>query len=261
MYAWKCWRETRASFIFLLMMSTGVALLATLMPGIEERSGWWYFNRGEYLRNPWPTSQLATIMILTGLSGLGLLSGVFFGATASGSEIETGTIEYLWTRPRTRTSMTWTHWGVCLAEMLIVAIVPIYLAAALLGTLTRAWNMPESSILGLLMAPWLIVIVGLPLLGLTTLMTAWRRSSKGGLIYTAAVVSVYVILRQIVTVPMHLNLPTLFAGPLVWLMNDTHTKYQPPYLSEFPWGALWRAVFLAVAFPLAAQYLLKRAEV
>jgi hypothetical protein len=29
----------------------------------------------------------------------------------------------------------------------------------------------------------------------------------------------------------------------------------------FPWGALWRGVFLAAALPLAAQYLLKRAEV
>jgi hypothetical protein len=113
----------------------------------------------------------------------------------------------------------------------------------------------------LLIAPWMMVIVGLPLLGLTTLMTALRRSAKGGLISTAAVVSVYVILRQIVTVPMHLNLPTLFAGPLVWLMNASHTTYQPPYQSAFPWGSLARAVFLTAAFPLAAQYLLKRAEV
>jgi ABC-type transport system involved in multi-copper enzyme maturation permease subunit len=258
MYAWKCWRETRASFIFLLMMSTAVALLATLMPGIEERSGWWYFNRSEYLRNPWPTSQLVSVVLLTGLSGLGLLSGVFFGATASGSEIETGTIEYLWTRPRTRTSVTWTHWCVCLAEMLIVAIVPIYLAVALLGTLTRGWNMPGPYIRGLLIAPWLMVIVGLPLLGLTTLMTAWRRSAKGGLVHTAAVVTVYMIVRQIIIVPLHLNPPTLFAGPLIWLMNNNQFPWHD---SAFPWGALWRAVFLAAAFPLAAQYLLKRAEV
>jgi len=181
----------------------------------------------------------------------GFLSAVFLGATASGSEIEPRTIEYLWTRPRTRTSVTWTHWGVCVAEMLIVAIVPTYLAAVILGTLTRNWNLSL-----LLVAPWMMVIVGLPMLGLTTLMTALRRSASGGLITTTAVVSVYMIVRQLVTVPMHLNLPPLFAGPVIWLMND----YQP-YAVAFPWGSLGRAVFLAAAFPLAAQYLLKRAEV
>jgi ABC-type transport system involved in multi-copper enzyme maturation permease subunit len=251
MYAWKCWRETRASFIFLLMLSTAPALLVTLLPGLEERNGWWHFDRSEYTHDPVLMVHQVSLMVLSVLSGSGFLSAVFLGATASGSEIEPGTIEYLWTRPRRRASLTWTHWGVCLAEMVMVATVPTYLAAAILGTLTRNWNMPL-----LLIAPWIIVIVGLPMLGLTTLMAALRRSAKGGLIYTAAVASVYVIVRQIVTVPMHLNLPTLFAGPLVWLMNN-----HQPYAVAFPWGSLGRAVFLAAAFPLVAQYLLKRAEV
>jgi ABC-type transport system involved in multi-copper enzyme maturation permease subunit len=252
MYAWKCWRETRASFIFLLMMFTATTLLFTLHAGVEERNGWWHFDRSEYLHNPWQTSQVVTIMIFSSLWACGFFSALFLGATASGSEIEPGTIEYLWTRPRTRTSVTWTHWGICLAEMLIVAIVPIYLSAALLGTLTRNWEMPL-----LLIAPWIMVIVGLPVLGLTIMMTALRRSAKGGLIYTAAIVSVYLIVRQLVTVSMHLHLPTLFAGPVIWLMNNK--PFEP--LSAFPWGSLWRAVFLAAVLPLAAQYLLKRTEV
>src|SRR5882724_9412521 len=248
MYAWKCWRETRASFIFLLMLSTAPALLVTLTPGLKEQNGWWHFDRSEYIYNPFLMAHLVSTMILSVLWPSSFLSAVFLGATASGSEIEPGTIEYLWTRPRTRTSLTWTHWSVCLAEMLIVAIVPIYLAAVLLGTLTRYWDLPS-----LLMAPWLMVIVGVPMLGLTTLMTALRRSGKGGLIFTAAVVSVYVIVRQLVTVPLHLNLPTLFAGPVFWLINIS----EPPYQSAFPWGSVVRAVLLAAAFPLAAQYLLK----
>jgi ABC-type transport system involved in multi-copper enzyme maturation permease subunit len=250
MYAWKCWRESRASFIFFLIMSTAVALLITLAPGLKEQNGWWHFDRSEY--DPSPTTQMVTFQILSSLGAMGFLSALFFGATASGSEIEPGTIEYLWTRPQTRASVTWIHWGVCVAEMLVVAVVPIYLAAALLGSLTRYWQMPL-----LLITPWIIFIVGVPMLGLTTLMTALRRSGKGGLLYTAGVVTVYVIVRQIVTVPLHLNLPTLFAGPLFWLMNNK--PFVP--LSAFPWGSLWRAVFLAAAFPLVAQYLLKRAEV
>jgi ABC-type transport system involved in multi-copper enzyme maturation permease subunit len=253
MYAWKCWRESRARFIFLLMMSTATALLFTLQPGLGERNGWWYFDRSEYTRDPATVVHLVSLMVLTGLLTSGFLSAVFLGATASGSEIEPGTIEYLWTRPRTRTSLTWIHWGVCVAEMVLVAVVPTYLAAAILGTLTRNWNLSL-----LLVAPWMMVLVGLPLLGLTTLMTALRRSASGGLICTAGVVSVYVILRQLVVVPLHLNPPTLFAGPLVWLVSNNQLPYEP---SAFPWGSLWRAVFLAAALPLAAQYVLKRAEV
>jgi len=258
MYAWKCWRESRARFIFLLIMFTVTALLFTLRPGLDLENGWWHFDRSEYVHNPWPTAHLVFSLILGVMWCSGFLSAVFLGATASGSEIEPGTIEYLWTRPRTRASVTWTHWSVCVAEMVVVAVVPMYLAAGLLGTLTRAWTIPASPFQRMLIAPWLMVIVGLPLLGLTTLMTALRRSASGGLIYTSGVVIAYAILRQIVIVPLHLNPPTLFAGPLVWLVSNNQLPYQP---SAFPWGSLWRAVFLAAALPLAAQYVLKRAEV
>lgn len=253
MYAWKCWRESRARFFFLLIMFSVTALLFTLQPGLEVKDGWWHFDRSEYIHNPLPTAHVVFSMILSVLWCSGFLSAVFLGATAPGSEIEPGTIEYLWTRPRTRASVTWTHWGVCVAEMVIVAVVPMYLAAVLLGALTKHWDFPF-----LFSAPWMMVIVGLPVLGLTTLMTAMRRSASGGLIYTSGVVIVYAILRQIIIVPLHINLPTLFAGPLIWLVSNNQFGATP---SVFPWGALGRAVFLAAALPLASQYLLKRAEV
>jgi ABC-type transport system involved in multi-copper enzyme maturation permease subunit len=251
MYAWKCWRESRARFIFLLIMFGASALVFTLMQGLREQDGWWHFDRTEYTRDPATMVHLVSGMVLSVLWCSGFLSAVFLGATASGSEIEPGTIEYLWTRPRSRTSLTWTHWGICVAEMVIVTVVPTYLAAVLLGTLTGNWNLPV-----LFVAPWIMVIVGLPMLGLTTLMTALKRSTSGGLIYTFAVVGVYLIVRQVITVPTHLDLPTLFAGPLVWLVTNNQ-----PVAVAFPWGSLGRAVFLAAALPLAAQYLLKRAEV
>jgi ABC-type transport system involved in multi-copper enzyme maturation permease subunit len=251
MYAWKCWRESRARFIFLVTMFAASALLLTLLPGLEERNGWSHFDRSVYTRDPATMVLIVSRLVLNVLWVSGFLSAVFLGATAPGSEIEPGTIEYLWTRPRTRSSVTWTHWGMCLAEMAIVAVVPTYLAAVILGMLTRNWNMPL-----LLVAPWVMVSVGVPMLGLTTLMTTLRRSASGGLIFTAGLVSAYVFVRQIVTVTLHLPLPTLFSGPMIWLMTNDQ-----PGPSVFPWGSLWRAVFLAAALPLAAQYLLKRAEV
>ena len=251
MYAWKCWRETRASFFFLLILGLAPAILMTLAPGIREQNGWWSFDRREYTQDPALMVKTTTTMILSVLLWSGFLSGAFLGATASGSELDPGTIEYLWTRPRPRASFTWTHWSICLAELIMVTTIPTYLAAALLGTLTGNWNQWV-----LLTAPWLLVLAGLPMLGLTTAATAMRRSGKGGLIAASGIVVVYVVLRQIAVGPLHLNLPPVFMGPIRWLF-----LYYTPQSMLFPWGSLTTIVVLAIVFPLAAQYLLQRAEV
>lgn len=251
MYAWKCWRETRASFFFLLILSAAPALLVTLAPGIKEQNGWWSFDRREYTHDPVLMVQTLSTMILSVLFGSGFLAGAFLGATASGSELDPGTIEYLWTRPRPRATFTWTHWGICVAEIILITTVPTYLAAALLGILTGNWNDPV-----LLKAPWLLALVGLPMLGLTTAMTAVRRSAKGGLVFSSGIVVVYLVLRQIAVGPLHLNLPPLFMGPTRWLFLFYTTK---PML--FPWGSFIAIVVFAIVFPFVAQYLLKRAAV
>lgn len=251
MYVWKCWRETRASFFFLLILSVAPAILVTLAPGIKEQNGWWSFDRREYTHDPVLMVQAMSTVILSVVFGSGFLSGAFLGATASGSELDSGTIEYLWTRPRPRATFTWTHWAICVGEIILITTIPTYLAAVLLGLLTRNWNEPM-----LLTAPWLLALVGLPMLGLTTAMTAVRRSAKGGLVFSSGIVVVYVMLRQIAVGPLHLNLPPLFSGPIRWLF----LFYTPEYIL-FPWGSLATIVVFAILFPLAAQYLLQRAEV
>ena len=250
MYAWKCWRETRACFFFLLILSVAPAILVTLAPGIREQNGWWSFDRREYTHDPALMVQIMSTEILSVLFGSGFLAGAFLGATASGSEIDPGTIEYLWTRPRPRAYFTWTHWGICVAEIILVTTIPTYLAA-LLGILTGNWNERV-----LLASPWLLTVVGLPMLGLTTAMTAVRRSAKGGLIFSSGIVVVYVVLRQIAVGPLHLNLPPLFMGSIRWLF-----LYYTPESMLFPWGSFTTIVVFAILFPFGAQYLLQRAEV
>ena len=251
MYAWKCWRETRASFFFLLMLSAAPAILMTLAPGIREQNGWWSFDRREYTHDPALMVQTMSTMILSVLIGSGFLSGVFLGATSSGSELDPGTIEYLWTRPRPRATFTWTHWGICVAEIILITTIPTYLAAALLSALTGNWHEWR-----LLTAPWLLTLCGLPMLGLTTAATGVRRSGKGGLIAASGIVVVYVVLRQIAVGPLHLNIPPLFMGPFRWLFF-----YYMPEPMLFPWGSFTTVIVFAILFPLAAQHLLKRAEV
>jgi ABC-type transport system involved in multi-copper enzyme maturation permease subunit len=251
MYAWKCWRETRASFFFLLILSAVPAILVTLGPGIKEQNGWWSFDRREYTHDPALMVQAVSTMILSVVFGSGFLSGAFLGATASGSELDPGTIEYLWTRPRPRASFTWTHWAICVAEIILITTIPTYLAAALLGLLTGNWNEPV-----LLTSPWLLALVGLPMLGLTTAMTAVRRSAKGGLVFSSGIVAAYFILRQIAVGPLHLNLPPLFGGPIRWLF-----LYYTRERILFPWGSFTTIVVFAIVLPFVAQSLLKRAEV
>ena len=248
MYAWKCWRETRANFFFLLILSLAPAILFVLAPGIKEQNGWWSFDRREYTHDPALMVRTMSSMVLSVIFGSGFLAGAFLGATASGSELDPGTIEYLWTRPRPRASFTWTHWGICVVEIILITTIPAYLAATLLGTLTGNWNQPV-----LLTAPWLVALVGLPMLGLTTAATAVRRSATGGLFLSSGIVVSYVVLRQIAVGPLHLNFPPLFGGPVRWLFRTESML--------FPWGSFATIVVFAIVLPFAAQYLLKRAEV
>jgi hypothetical protein len=133
----------------------------------------------------------------------------------------------------------------------LITTIPTYLAAALLGILTGNWNEPM-----LLTAPWLLALVGLPMLGLTTAMTAVRRSAKGGLVFSSGIVVAYVMLRQVAVGPLHINLPPLISGPIRWLF-----LYYTREHILFPWGSFTTAIVFAILFPLAAQYLLQRAEV
>jgi ABC-type transport system involved in multi-copper enzyme maturation permease subunit len=251
MYAWKCWRETRASFFFLLILSAAPAILITLAPGIKEQNGWWSFDRREYTHDPALMVRIMSAEILSVLFGSGFLAGAFLGATSSGSELDSGTIEYLWTRPRPRASFTWTHWCICVAEIILITTIPTYLAAMLLGILTGNWNERV-----LLTAPWLLALVGLPMLGLTTAMTAVRRSAKGGLVFSSGIVAAYLVLRQIAVGPLHLNLPPVFMGPIRWLF-----LYYAKEHMLFPWGSFITIVVFATVLPLVAQSLLQRAEV
>lgn len=251
MYAWKCWRETRACVFVLLMLFVVIAVFVVLAPGIRIENGWWSFDRSEYVHNPAAMVRMMWPMIFSALWASGWFAGALLGVTSSGSEIEPGTIEYLWTRPRTRRSFLWTHWGVCTAEIFLVATIPAYLAAALLGALTGRLGEPL-----FLLAPLLIALVGLPILGISTLMTGLRRNGRGGLIFTSGIVVSYMILRQIANGPLHMNIPPLIMGPVAWLIS-----YNQPDRMAFPVGSLANAIILTVALPLCAQYVLKRAEV
>src|SRR5262249_27055049 len=130
------------------------------------------------------------------------LVGLLLGATTSAQEFESGTIEYLWTRPRTRAWYLWTHWSVCLAELAALAAIPLFLVVLALGFLSGYWRKWR-----LWAAVPVFVVSALPILGLTILMTALRRSASGGQIFTIGISVAYALLLEVLNGRLHLELP------------------------------------------------------
>jgi ABC-type transport system involved in multi-copper enzyme maturation permease subunit len=250
MYAWKCWRETRARFVILLtaVLSLAAIFVAEVLTPAPH---------GQFVATVSPAVQadLEMHLLVTGVlqitANIAFLAAFFLGATAVGGELDAGTAEYLWTRPRSRASMSWTHWSVCVAELAVIVFIPNCLAAAVVANRTGDWKQ-WSLLLG---AP-VFVFAALPILGLTMLMAALRRSAAGSLIFASGILAGYIFIGIMAERYWNFHLPQLSGTLRIWLPG-VHTEGA----TAFPWGAALRVAALAVVFPLATQYVLKRTEI
>lgn len=207
MYAWKCWRETRARFFILLTLLCTICLGGIVLPMLSQhRRDVHLDRRSVYLHNPPEMVHLVVSdLILNGVWLCMPLVGLFLGATTSAQEFASGTIEYLWTRPRTRRWYLWTHWGVCLAELAALTAISLSLVVLSLGLLSGYWSEWR-----LWAAVPMFVVATLPILGLTILMTTLRRSASSGQIFTIGISLACGWLRELLNGWLHLNLPPLF---------------------------------------------------
>lgn len=254
MYAWKCWRETCSRFFLFLTLLGTICLGGVVFPMLEHRHGELHIHRSVYLHNPPEMVHLVVSdLILRWVWLVMPLVGLILGATTAAQEFESGTIEYLWTRPRTRAWYLWTHWSVCLAELTALAAIPLLLVVLSLGFLSGYWTEWR-----LWAAMPIFVFTTLPILGLTILMTSLRRSASSGQIFTIGISLTYGLLLEMLNGPLHLHLSPLFTGSVTWLEN--YYRNHPAVLFS-PWGSIARAIALGMVFPLLAQYLLRRAEV
>lgn len=106
MYVWKCWRETRFFTIVFLIIA------ATVMPATAAVSAGTHFME-EFGRAAFESS-LASIMI-----GMGLWLGVICALHG----FDEKTVQFLFTKPRRRTSFVWIGWAVGCVELLAVGLV------------------------------------------------------------------------------------------------------------------------------------------
>jgi ABC-type transport system involved in multi-copper enzyme maturation permease subunit len=257
MYAWKCWRETRARFfacLILILVSIGFVDGSTMVS--EYRAGH-IASKGTFnwIGNMYAEEHIFLIPItLAIVGGITFACACLLGATASGGEIEAGTAEYLWTRPRRRKAMSWTHWGVCVAELGALVFITTALQTAFLAIVADG-----SEARALLLATPVFVFAALPILGIVVLMTAVRRSANGGLIFGGGIVLGYVFCAVMLEIFWQVRTPGLSSALAEWL---AHFAVSPASATvAFPWGVALRVGLLAAAFPVAAQYVLKRTEI
>jgi hypothetical protein len=99
-----------------------------------------------------------------------------------------------------------------------------------------------------------LIIGGLVVYGLTYFMTMVARSGRQGLSYSIGILFISLLLPAAAAYNWNVHLPSVFG-----FMMDTCKWFGRP-TGAFPAGALFGWTIVALAFPLATQLLLDRAE-
>jgi len=252
MYFWKCWRDTRISFIVYLTMYLASAAAAVLLTAaVHDNEAGWSIVRGgspERIAQIWRGARSA---LAVGAVLLGSMAGLGLGATGVGDEFQPRTLEFLLTRPRRRSYFIWTGWTAGAAQILVIGTLTVSVAVALLVFVTGSvltWR-----IVGTLP---LLCLGAVLVFGLTYFLTVLTRSGRHGLHLGLACVVVYPLLAAALEHWWQIKLPVPFDMVAGVAGHDLRGIAQP-----FPTAALagWTAV--AMTFPFAAQWLFNRADI
>ena len=228
MYLWKCWRETRFfTIVFLIIAAAVMPVTAAVSAGthfMEEFGGITF------------TSAMGAIMM-----GMALWLGII-GALHG---FDDKTVQFLFTKPRSRTYFVWIGWAVGCVELLVIGLVNL-LAGWL--TLSIYSSHPLSSAAFGSLATQdhgLIFVLSFFSFSLTYAFTAVLRNGVNGL---------------------GASLGTGIAYDLVALTARWRWNIQLPFpmerMGSLSYGIsnlLWMVV--ALCFVLAAQVVVERAEV
>lgn len=258
MYLWKCWRDTRVSFLIYLILSTSLTLLwfAGIRRGLPRT-----------LINVSPP-EILWFEIVTGAVVFGSLFapviGLTLGSRNIGTDLAKGSGDFLITRPRSRKYFIWAGWGVGIAEILIVLFVNSFVALAVVyfqgGPIWRHIPTAASAGLAQLLAavnvPLLIasvLLTAIVLYGLTYFLSVLTRSGQRAIVYSLAVVFAYSIVGSLLSRWTHASLPTLAFYKIS--AGASQVWYMAPRLQLLEW------VICTLAFPAAAQLILDRSEI
>jgi ABC-type transport system involved in multi-copper enzyme maturation permease subunit len=239
MYLLKCWRDTRSRFIFFLIVIAAVGVFSTIIDGPTDVQ-----TRG--VVHLW--SDVADVLGVY-CSILALLAALSLAAPSIGQEFKEQTLGFLLTRPRRRRYWIWTCWvvGACeLGLVIFIAVVATFGTVSFVSGRVYTWR--------LLVATLPIFIGTVAVYSLTYLLTVLTRSSEQGINYGMGILVADLVL-PIVGRYWHIHLSSV--GSFILAGCEWTTSHN----LAFPFGKLIIYAVVALAFPLAAQLVLERAEV
>lgn len=248
MYFWKCWRDRRTDFISFLIVVSVICLVLTIVIAKTEGLTWVGKGTPEVVLRVW---SLATELVLGVCASLFIFfTALTLGASGVGEEFKERTADFLLARPRRRRYWVWMGWcaGVCeLLGMVFLAVVATFGTLTYLSGYVYTWRLLATTL------P--LTVGGAVVYGLAYLMTVVARSGRQGLSYGIGILFVALLLPIAVYQYWKANLPSVLSFMLAgckWATSPT---------AVFPVGGLVLWTLVALAFPVAAQLVLERAEV
>jgi ABC-type transport system involved in multi-copper enzyme maturation permease subunit len=241
-YPWKCWRDTRSSFLFVL---SAIAANSALGLFVAYDPFGWIAAKAEWPRTLWTTTAQALMLTMVGLTPV---AGFVLGALGVGTEFEQRTADFLLTRPRSRRSLLWMSWAVGAAEMVSLVILSILLVriAGHQGAAVKAVR----GMVGM-------CIVALVIYSVTYLTTTLTRSSRHGLSLGMLIFMAYTGLG------VWLQLWYEIAIPNMWDMvfsSGRREVMSAGFAGELPVPAWFGWLAVCLAFTFFAQYVFERQE-
>lgn len=241
MFIWKCWYDTRKFFFVFLALFPLLAPALVLF--VANRTGQWSW--GQPL-TPEIGQRISQVNLSLGFL-LGFFAGFSLAAAGIGQEFKNGTLEHLLTRPRSRRYFIWTSWAVGIAELFMMFTLGTLATSGYLfltGGTVDTWQM--------LMLPPLLLIPAAVFYGLVYLLGILLRGSIHTGVAGVGVLILYGLLGVALNYYWQIELPNLYVL-FNWVINDMRGEF--PALSLAGW------TLVALAFPLAAQWVFERAEI
>src|SRR5260370_18256113 len=106
MYFWKCWRASRSLLVILAIIAAVIMPVAGLV------------SVGNKL-----LEQFGTSAFLSSFGLFGMLSSLALGTLVASEEFADKTVQFLFSKPRSRAYFVWTGWAVGCLELLLIALV------------------------------------------------------------------------------------------------------------------------------------------
>lgn len=259
MYLWKFWRDTRRGVFIYLASLAGGAVLWLL--GLHKA-----MQPGGVSGGPGMVWMMEVGVTFAFAYFCALVMAFVTGNNNVGSDIGKGTGDFLITRPRSRAYFVWTAWiaGVVeLAALIFTTIVVVFATNVLVtGAVWRQVTSPLHSAIadkgqsGALDVPLMLATIALTaavVYSLTYFLSVVLRSGQRGVVWSIAILFGYSIgsalLKQFagITLPSVNLAEAASHAPTAW--------YLAPTVQIIGW------TLLSIAFPVAAQISLDRADI